>query len=153
MKCPFCRKNEDQVIDSREGIEGIFVRRRRACMSCSHRFTTYERIEEIPIMVIKKDNRRESYDRQKVLAGLLSACEKRPISPAQIETIVNAIENFIYEYPLRECPTKRIGDLIMKKLKDTDQVAYVRFACVYRNFHDVTEFLSELKSMIKSFPK
>jgi transcriptional repressor NrdR len=150
MRCPFCGKNnEDQVIDSREGADGEFVRRRRECTSCKHRFTTYERIDEIPIMVVKKDGRREPFDRQKILTGLLSACEKRPISPAKIESIVNAIEKFVHESPDRECPTKKIGDIVMKKLKDTDQVAYVRFASVYREFNDVSEFMNELKGMVK----
>jgi transcriptional repressor NrdR len=149
MKCPFCDKNEDQVIDSREGGDGNFVRRRRECTSCKRRFTTYERIDEIPIMVVKKNERREPFDRQKVLTGLLSACEKRPISPTKIDSIVNAIEKFVHESPVRECSTKKIGDLVMKKLKETDQVAYVRFASVYREFSDVSEFISELKGMVK----
>jgi len=149
MKCLYCGENNDSVIDSREHGDGDFVRRRRECLSCKHRFTTYERIDEIPIMVIKKNGRREPFDRQKVLTGLLSACEKRPISPAKIEAIVNTIEKIVYESPARECATKKIGDLVMKKLKDIDQVAYVRFASVYREFNDVSEFMIELKGMVK----
>ncbi|MEW6737086.1 MAG: transcriptional regulator NrdR [Acidobacteriota bacterium] len=148
MKCPFCGENNDRVMDSRDGQGGEFTRRRRHCMSCEHRFTTYERYEEITLMVVKKDGRREPFDRNKILAGVLRACEKRPISKEQCEALVNEIELGIYDLGEREYPTKKIGEQVMSKLRALDQVAYVRFASVYKDFQDVSEFMSELKPLI-----
>jgi transcriptional repressor NrdR len=139
-------------VDSRESREGDVIRRRRECLKCERRFTSYERIDEIPYMVIKKDGRREPFDRQKVLAGLARACEKRPVPAAKLEAIVNAVEKYVQESRDRERSTQKIGELIMRRLKDLDKVAYVRFASVYLEFKDVTEFMSELKSLVKSTP-
>ncbi len=138
------------MVDSRESREGDVIRRRRECLKCERRFTSYERIDEIPFMVIKKDGRREPFDRQKVLAGLARACEKRPIPTAKLEAIVAAVEKYVQESRDRERSTQKIGELIMRRLKDLDKVAYVRFASVYLEFKDVTEFMSELKSLVKS---
>ena len=149
MKCPFCGAIEDKVIDSRESPHGDFVRRRRECLKCGRRFTAYERIDQIPYMVVKKDGRREPFDREKVISGLLRACEKRPVSPSKIDGIVNSVEKFVQESRDRECPTKKIGELIMKKLKEIDHIAYVRFASVYLEFSDVSEFMGELKKLVK----
>lgn len=150
MKCPFCSANEDKVVDSRESREGDVIRRRRECLKCQRRFTSYERIDEIPYMVVKKDGRREPFDRQKIMSGLLKACEKRPISPSKLEAIANAIEKFVQESRDRERSTEKIGELIMRKLKDIDKVAYVRFASVYLEFKDVSEFMNELKALVKT---
>ncbi len=150
MKCPFCSHLEDKVVDSRESKEGDSIRRRRECLSCERRFTTYERVDEIPHMVIKKEGRREKFDRQKVLAGLLRACEKRPVSMNQMESVVNEVETLVMESPDRECPSRAIGELVMKRLRELDKVAYVRFASVYLDFKDVQEFMSELKDLLKS---
>jgi transcriptional repressor NrdR len=149
MKCPFCGHIEDKVVDSRESREGDSIRRRRECLKCERRFTSYERIDEIPYMVIKKDGRREPFNRDKVMAGLLRACEKRPVSTAKLEAIVNAIESYVQASPERERPTSKIGEMIMRRLKDLDKVAYVRFASVYLEFQDVSEFMNELKGLIK----
>lgn len=149
MKCPFCGGIEDKVIDSRESKEGEVVRRRRECLKCGRRFTSYERIDEIPYMVIKKDGRREPFDRQKVMAGLLKACEKRPVSPGRLEAVVNLVEKHVQEQQNRECSTKKIGELVIRRLKEIDQVAYVRFASVYREFRDVSEFMAEVKAIAK----
>ncbi len=149
MKCPFCMVNEDKVVDSRESREGDSIRRRRECLKCGRRFTSYERIDEIPYMVVKKDHRREPFDRNKVMAGLMKACEKRPISPARLESIVNAVEKYVQESRDRERPTQKIGELIMRKLKELDKVAYVRFASVYLEFSDVSEFMFELKNLVR----
>ena len=149
MKCPFCGNMEDKVVDSRESREGDVIRRRRECLKCELRFTSYERIDEVPYMVIKKDGRREPFDRQKVMAGLLRACEKRPIPTAKLEAIVNAVEKFVQDSRDRERPTQRIGEFIMKRLKEIDKVAYVRFASVYLEFKDVSEFMSELRSLVR----
>lgn len=138
------------MVDSRESREGDVIRRRRECLKCERRFTSYERIDEIPFMVIKKDGRREPFDRQKVLAGLARACEKRPIPTAKLEAIVAAVEKYVQESRDRERSTQKIGELIMRRLKDLDKVAYVRFASVYLEFKDVTEFMFELKSLVKS---
>lgn len=135
------------MIDSRESKEGQSIRRRRECLSCERRFTTYERCDEVPYMVIKKDGRRENFDRQKVLNGLLRACEKRPVSPGKLSQLVDAVETAVLENPDRELPTTRIGELLMDHLRDLDKIAYVRFASVYRDFQDVGEFLSELKTL------
>ena len=149
MRCPFCAHPEDKVVDSRESKEGESIRRRRECLKCEKRFTTYERIDEIPYMVVKKDGRRERFDRQKVLSGLLRACEKRPVSSAQLESIVDATESFLVDAPERERTTSEIGELIMDHLKTLDTVAYIRFASVYRDFKDVREFKEELEGLLK----
>jgi transcriptional repressor NrdR len=149
MKCPFCGHLEDKVVDSRESREGDSIRRRRECLKCERRFTSYERIDEIPYMVVKKDGRREPFSRDKVMAGLLRACEKRPVSTAKLEAIVNAVEAYVQASPERERQTSKIGEMIMRRLKDLDKVAYVRFASVYLEFQDVSEFMNELKGLIK----
>ena len=148
MKCPFCGFENDKVVDSRESKEGESIRRRRECLKCERRFTTYERIDEIPYMVVKKDGRREKFERQKVLAGLLRACEKRPVSMGKLEQIVNDAEAFVIDSAERERTTSQIGELIMNRLKGIDKVAYVRFASVYLDFKDVGEFMSELKDLL-----
>ena len=150
MKCPFCGHPEDKVVDSRESKEGQAIRRRRECLSCERRFTTYERVDEIPYMVVKKDGRRESFERQKVLAGLLRACEKRPVSMNQLEGIVNEAEALVIEAPDRERPANQVGQLLMDRLRELDKVAYVRFASVYLDFKDVKEFMDELKDLLRS---
>ncbi|HVA63933.1 MAG TPA: transcriptional regulator NrdR [Terriglobales bacterium] len=149
MRCPFCGHPEDRVVDSRESKEGEAIRRRRECLACEKRFTTYERLDEIPYMVIKKDGRREKFDRQKVLTGLLHASEKRPISMSQLEGIVNETEGLIVDSPEREVSTRAIGQLIMDRLRQLDKVAYVRFASVYMDFKDVGEFLTELNRLLQ----
>jgi transcriptional repressor NrdR len=149
MMCPFCEHLADKVVDSRESKEGDAIRRRRECLRCARRFTTYERIDEIPYMVIKKDGRREKFDRQKVLNGLLRACEKRPIGMGLLENIVNDAESMVIESAERECSTARIGERLMDRLRQVDKVAYVRFASVYRDFQDEEEFLTELTSLIR----
>jgi transcriptional repressor NrdR len=148
MKCPFCGFENDKVVDSRESKEGESIRRRRECLKCEKRFTTYERIDEIPYMVVKKDGRREKFERQKVLAGLLRACEKRPISMGKMEQIVNEVEQFVIDSPERERTASELGEQIMNHLKHIDKVAYIRFASVYRDFKDVGEFHSELESLL-----
>jgi transcriptional repressor NrdR len=148
MKCPFCGSENDKVVDSRESKEGAAIRRRRECLKCEKRFTTYERIDEIPYMVVKKDGRREKFERQKVLAGVLRACEKRPISMTQMEQIVNEVEQFVMDSSDRERTADEIGERIMDSLKHIDKVAYIRFASVYRDFQDVSEFHSELERLI-----
>jgi transcriptional repressor NrdR len=147
MKCPFCGFANDKVVDSRESKEGASIRRRRECLKCEKRFTTYERIDEIPYMVVKKDGRREKFERQKVLAGLLRACEKRPISMGRMEQIVNDVEQFVVDSPERERTATELGELIMDRLQHIDKVAYIRFASVYRDFQDVSEFHSELERL------
>jgi transcriptional repressor NrdR len=148
MKCPFCGFENDKVVDSRESKEGESIRRRRECMKCEKRFTTYERIDEIPYMVVKKDGRREKFERQKVLSGLLRACEKRPISMGQMEQIVNQVEQYVIDSPERERTAAELGEQIMNSLKQIDKVAYIRFASVYRDFKDVGEFHSELTQLL-----
>lgn len=148
MKCPFCGSSDDRVVDSRESREGEVIRRRRECVSCGRRFTSYETIEEIPYMVVKNDGRREAFDRKKLFAGLVKACEKRPVAPSRLDAIVDEIETRLHEIEERELPTSRIGALVMERLRELDKVAYVRFASVYRKFEDVDEFLHELKSLI-----
>jgi transcriptional repressor NrdR len=150
MKCPFCGHLEDKVVDSRESKEAESIRRRRECLKCGKRYTTYERIDEIPYMVVKKDGRREKFDRQKVLNGLLRACEKRPVPISKLEQIVNEAESFVIESPERERKTSEVGELIMNRLRRYDKVAYVRFASVYLDFKDVQEFMSELKDLVKT---
>ncbi len=149
MKCPFCGHLQDKVVDSRESKEGDAIRRRRQCLECHRRFTSYERIDEIPYMVVKKDGRRERFDRQKVLAGLLKACEKRPVSMVQLEAISDKAEVMVQESSEREVSTRTLGEMIMNELKTLDKVAYVRFASVYLDFKDVQEFMSELKDLLK----
>ncbi len=148
MKCPYCGFAQDRVVDSRESKEGDSIRRRRVCEKCQRRFTTYERIDEIPYMVVKKDGRRERFDRQKILSGLLRACEKRPVPSVKLEAIVDAAESFLIDAPERERTTAQIGELIMSKLKGLDTVAYIRFASVYRDFKDVREFKEELEGLL-----
>ncbi|PYS43028.1 MAG: transcriptional regulator NrdR [Acidobacteria bacterium] len=150
MKCPFCGHLQDKVVDSRESKEGDAIRRRRQCLGCHRRFTSYERIDEIPYMVVKKDGRRERFDRQKVLAGVLKACEKRPVSMIQLETIADKAEVMVQDSSERQVSTKNIGEMIMNELKNLDKVAYVRFASVYLDFKDVQEFMSELKDLLKN---
>ncbi len=148
MKCPYCGFGQDRVVDSRESKDADSIRRRRECERCNRRFTTYERIDEIPYMVVKKDGRRERFDRQKVLSGLLRACEKRPVSSSQLEKIVDATESFLVDAPERERTTAEVGELIMQHLKGLDTVAYIRFASVYRDFKDVNEFKEELEGLL-----
>lgn len=150
MKCPFCGFLEDKVVDSRESKEGDSIRRRRECLECGRRFTSYERIDEIPYMVVKKDGKRAVFERNKILAGLLRACEKRPISAAQLEAIVDEVEKAVQDSPDRELSTNDIGKIIMKRLKALDKVSYVRFASVYLEFEDVSEFMTELKYLVRS---
>jgi transcriptional repressor NrdR len=149
MNCPFCGFKEDRVIDSRESKEGDVIRRRRECLQCGRRFTTYERIDEVPYMVVKKDGRREKFDRQKVLNGLLKACEKRPIPMARLAELVNEVEGMLVDRPDREMTTAEIGEHLTKRLLALDKIAYVRFASVYRDFQDVEAFLSEIKDLIR----
>jgi transcriptional repressor NrdR len=148
VKCPFCTHVEDKVVDSRESREGDAIRRRRECLKCGKRFTTYERIDEIPYMVIKKDGRREKFERGKVQGGLLRACEKRPVGMVKLEEIVNEVESYVMESPTRERSTKEIGEIVMRALKKLDKVAYVRFASVYLDFKDVKEFMGEVKELL-----
>jgi transcriptional repressor NrdR len=149
MKCPYCGFTQDKVVDSRESKEADSIRRRRECERCEKRFTTYERIDEIPYMVVKKDGRREKFDRQKILSGLLRACEKRPVSAAKLEKIVDETETYVVDSPERERTTSEVGELIMSHLKEIDTVAYIRFASVYRDFKDVREFKSELEQLLR----
>ena len=148
MKCPFCGATDDKVVDSRESREGEVIRRRRECVACGRRFTSYETIEEIPYMVVKNDGRREAFDRRKLRAGLVKACEKRPVAPARLDAIVDEIETLLHDAEEREIATSRVGSLVMERLRELDKVAYVRFASVYRKFEDVDEFLLELKNLI-----
>ncbi len=150
MKCPFCAYEESKVIDSRPTDEGEKIRRRRECLKCSKRFTTYETIETVPVVVIKKDKSRETFDRNKLLNGLLRACEKRPVSIATLEKIVDEIENLLQNSLDREIPSQIIGTYAMEKLKTVDEVAYVRFASVYRQFKDINTFMDELSKIINS---
>jgi transcriptional repressor NrdR len=149
MNCPFCGHLQDKVVDSRESREGDAIRRRRQCLSCERRFTTYERIDEVPYMVIKKDGRREKFDRQKVLAGLLKACEKRPVSMGKLAELVNNVEGKVTDSPDREISTTEIGEFLMDGLRDLDKIAYVRFASVYRDFQDEQAFFEELKALMR----
>jgi transcriptional repressor NrdR len=149
MKCPFCNHMEDKVVDSRESKEGDAIRRRRECLSCERRFTTYERIDEVPYMAIKKDGRREKFDRQKVLGGLLKACEKRPVSMGRLSELVNQVESRVGDSPDREISTTEIGEFLMENLKNLDKIAYVRFASVYRDFQDEEAFFNELKTLMR----
>lgn len=150
MRCPYCGYTESKVIDSRPTDEGERIRRRRECLSCAKRFTTYEIIETVPIVVVKKDRSREAFDRNKLLNGLLRACEKRPVSLDTLEHIVDDIQNMLQNSLDREVPSSLIGKYAMEKLKDVDEVAYVRFASVYRQFKDINTFMDELNRMIKN---
>lgn len=149
MKCPYCGKDNTRVIDSRPADDGDSIRRRRECDECHKRFTTYEKVEMIPMIVIKKDNNRETYDRAKVEGGVFRACHKRPVSAAQIEAMIDDVESSIFSKEEREISSRQIGEMVMEKLKDLDSVAYVRFASVYREFKDVNTFMDELKKMLK----
>ncbi|HTU02103.1 MAG TPA: transcriptional regulator NrdR [Candidatus Sulfotelmatobacter sp.] len=147
MRCPYCNALSEKVVDSREGKDGEVIRRRRECLQCHRRFTTYERIEEIHFMVVKKDGRREPFDRHKLLSGLLKAGQKRPVSVAQLEKIVDDIEARLAEKPDREISSAEVGELVMQRLHDLDEVAYIRFASVYRQFKDVDQFVEEVKGL------
>ena len=148
MKCPFCAHVEDKVVDSRESKEGRVIRRRRECLSCGRRFTSYERIDQIPHLVVNKDGSRERFDRTKVLAGLLKACEKRPVPVRELEEVTDRVEAMIQESPDREVPSDQIGEFLMERLRELDKVAFVRFASVYREFKDVDQFMATLKGLL-----
>ena len=150
MKCPYCDHLGDKVVDSRESKEGEVIRRRRECLACGRRFTSYERIDEIPYMVVKKDGRRERFERQKLIAGLLKACEKRPVRVAALEAVADRVEATLQEKPEREITAEDIGATVMDELKRLDKVAYVRFASVYRNFRDIDEFKNELNDLLST---
>ena len=150
MKCPFCSHLGDKVVDSRESKEGEVIRRRRECLGCGRRFTSYERIDEIPYMVVKKDGTRERFERQKLIAGLLKACEKRPVSVAAVESVADRVEAMLQDRPEKEMSTNEVGAVVMDELKRLDKVAYVRFASVYRHFRDLGEFMTELKDLLNA---
>jgi transcriptional repressor NrdR len=150
MKCPYCGHLGDKVVDSRESKEGEVIRRRRECLECGKRFTSYERIDEIPYMVVKKDGSRERFERQKLIAGLLKACEKRPVSVAALESIADQVEGRLQDRPEKEISTEEIGAFVMQELRGLDKVAYVRFASVYRHFRDIGEFMTELKDLLNA---
>jgi len=149
MKCPFCSAADSKVVDSRPTDEGTVIRRRRECINCGKRFTTYEKIEYLPIMVVKKDGRREAFDSNKIMTGLLKACEKRPVSVRDLESAVQDIEKQVYNSLEQEVTSKQIGEMVMEKLKALDEVAFVRFASVYRQFKDINTFMDELKKLLK----
>ena len=153
MKCPFCKSDDTRVVDSRASADGFAIRRRRECLACGRRYTTYERIEESPIRVVKKDGGREPFERRKILSGLIKACEKRSVSIETLDEIVTRIELQVTEQFDREVPSSFIGRLIMRELRKVDQVAYVRFASVYREFKDITEFMDEIRPMLKKSSK
>ncbi len=148
MRCPFCSENDDRVVDSRESRDGHTIRRRRECLACDRRFTTYEAIEDIPYMVIKNDGTRQTFDRRKLMDGLRKACEKRPVPAKSLEEVVTAVENLLQESEEREISTQAIGAEVMERLRQLDQVAYVRFASVYRKFEDIESFMEELKGLL-----
>jgi transcriptional repressor NrdR len=150
VKCPYCGNLGDKVVDSRESKEGEVIRRRRECLECSRRFTSYERIDEIPYMVVKKDGRRERFDRQKLVSGLLKACEKRPVRVAALEALADRVETLLQDKPEREMTATEIGAAVMHELRQLDQVAFVRFASVYRNFRDLDEFKHELNELLRT---
>jgi transcriptional repressor NrdR len=150
MKCPYCADQEDKVIDSRPTDDGTTIRRRRECLKCHKRYTTYEKVESLPILVVKKDGSRQAYEREKIQKGILRACEKRNVSVDQLEKLVDSIEAQIYNSLEREITTEFIGELVMEKLRDLDEVAYVRFASVYRHFKDINTFMSELDKLLKN---
>jgi transcriptional repressor NrdR len=148
MTCPFCSHRQDRVIDSRESKEGDVIRRRRECLKCERRFTTYERSDEVPYMVVKRDGRREKFERQKVLEGLLKACEKRPVPMSKLAEVVDQVESHLADNPEREIQTTVIGEMVLRSLVHLDKIAYVRFASVYRDFQDVEAFLVELRDLL-----
>ncbi|MGE3063166.1 MAG: transcriptional regulator NrdR [bacterium] len=148
MKCPFCGYEENKVIDSRTSKDGQSVRRRRECVECKRRFTTYEYVEKVPVMIIKRDSRREPYTREKLMEGIRTACRKRPVSSKTIEDIVDDIERILFSMEKDEIESKEIGEIVMSKLKDTDEISYVRFASVYRQFRDMNEFVRELNKLL-----
>jgi len=150
VKCPFCGHTKDKVVDSRESGAGDAIRRRRECLACGRRFTSYERIEEIPYFVVKKDGRREAFERQKLMAGLHRACEKRPVSTKTLTQLVDEIEQMVQDSPDREVEARAIGEKVMERLKELDKVAYVRFASVYRQFEDAQEFMAELRDLLET---
>jgi transcriptional repressor NrdR len=150
MKCPFCAHIEDKVVDSRESKEGEVIRRRRECLGCGKRFTSYERIDQIPHLVVKKDGRRERFDREKVLQGLLKACEKRPVAVKTLELIADRVEAMVHENPDHEVPTTVVGEYLMERLRELDKVAFVRFASVYKDFKDVDQFMLTLKGLLEA---
>jgi len=149
MECPFCRSDNDKVIDSRAADGGSVIRRRRQCLECGRRYTTYERIEEIPLRVIKKDGTRVPFERRKIFEGMAKACEKRPVPTEAIEQVVQEIERDLADIAEREVTSREIGEMVMRKLRDLDQVAYVRFASVYREFKDINQFLEELRPLLE----
>lgn len=150
MKCPYCTKVDNKVIDSRMSKDGRTIRRRRECLKCSRRFTTYERLEEVLPMVVKKDGRRESFSRDKIIEGIKKSCQKRPVSVTKIEEFVDSLEVYFQELGKKEIESKEIGERVINNLKDWDEVAYVRFASVYRQFKDINEFMNELEDILKS---
>jgi transcriptional repressor NrdR len=150
MLCPFCGHLESKVVNSRQAPKGDSIRRRRECLKCGHRFTTFEVVEKVPIMVIKRDGRREAFDRQKVAGGVLRACEKRPVTLEEVERIVQFVEKTLYNNMEKEVSSLKIGEMVLKKLRELDEVAYVRFASVYRQFRDVSEFSHEVKVLLQS---
>lgn len=150
MRCPFCTEQDTRVLDSREAQEGAVIRRRRECEACKQRFTTYERVEELTPLIVKKDGRREPFDRDKLTSGLTKACEKRPVSVSQLEAVVTEIERKLQGMGEKEIPSSVIGEEVMKRLPDVDEVAYVRFASVYRSFRDIAEFMDELKDILET---
>jgi transcriptional repressor NrdR len=153
MRCPFCSENHDRVVDSRESRDGATIRRRRECLDCGRRFTSYEQIEDIPYMVIKHDGSREEWSRKKLLSGLLKACEKRPVPTRKLEAIVDQAESMLHDREEREISTQDLGAFVMERLRELDQVAYVRFASVYRRFEDLDAFMDVVKSLLKPVPK
>jgi len=150
VKCPFCSHLKDKVVDSRESGAGDAIRRRRECLACGRRFTSYERIEEIPYLLIKKDGRREAFDRAKLMTGLQRACEKRPVAAKALDALVDEIEQLVQDAPDRELEARIVGEKVMERLKELDKVAYVRFASVYRQFEDVQEFMAELRDLLET---
>jgi transcriptional repressor NrdR len=152
MRCPFCSENQDRVVDSRESRDGATIRRRRECLSCGRRFTSYEQIDDIPYMVVKRDGSREEFGRKKLLSGLLKACEKRPVATRSLEAIVSETEAILHDREDREISTQEIGAFVMERLRELDQVAYVRFASVYRRFEDLDAFMDVVKSLIQTEP-
>ena len=150
MRCPFCKSPKDKVIDSRSTANGFVIRRRRQCRGCNRRYTTYERVEETPLQVVKKDGRREAFSREKIVTGIRMACRKRPISTTKIEEFVDGLELYFQEMGKKEVDSSEVGERVINKLKEWDEVAYVRFASVYRHFRDISQFMAELESILKS---
>lgn len=150
MRCPFCEHERDRVVDSRESRDGLSIRRRRECLECGRRFTTYEQIEQIPYMVVKRGGQRERFDRGKLLRGIMTACQKRPVSPKQLEEIVDGVERHLQDSPSRELSSVEIGEIVMERLRRLDKVAYVRFASVYLDFKSVQEFMTEISQLVRT---